>query len=105
MRGQIGYVIEHRSRCSPNKGCRMIISALRKWKLTSDSLYIAGFVSIAASILTWARAKSTGNEAHAERFGIFVGLWAPTFMALGNALAEAQVQSEIEPLVKDHVAR
>lgn len=27
----------------------MIISTLRKWKLTSNSLYIAGFVSIAAA--------------------------------------------------------
>ena len=71
----------------------------KKWKLTSDSLYVAGFVSIAASIVTWARAKSTGNEAHAERFGIFVGLWAPTFMALGNALAEARLQREIDPLL------
>lgn len=77
----------------------MIISTLRKWKLTRDSLYVAGFVSIAASIVTWARAKSTGNEAHAERFGIFVGLWAPTFMALGNALAEARLQREIDPLL------
>ena len=78
----------------------MIISTLRKWKLNSDSLYIAGFISIAASILTWARAKSTGNEAHAERFGIFVGLWAPTFMALGNALAEARIQQQIDPLAE-----
>lgn len=77
----------------------MIISTLRKWKFSSDSLYVAGFVSIAASILTWARAKSSGDEAHAERFGIFVGLWAPTFMALGNALAEARLQQEIDPLL------
>ena len=72
----------------------MIISTLRKWKLTSDSLYVAGFVSIAASIVTWARAKATGKEAHAERFGLFVGLWAPTFMALGNALAEPRLQQD-----------
>ena len=76
----------------------MIISTLRRGKLTSDALYVAGFVSIAASIATWARAKASGNEAHAERFGIFVGLWAPTFMALGNALAEARLQTDIEPL-------
>jgi hypothetical protein len=82
------------------RGCFMIISTLRKWKFTSDSLYVAGFVSIAASIITWARAKSTGNEAHAERFGILVGLWAPTFMALGNALAEARIQQQIDPLVE-----
>jgi hypothetical protein len=78
----------------------MIIATLRKWKLNSDSLYIAGFVSIAASILTWARAKAIGDKAHAERFGIFVGLWAPTFMALGNALAEARLQEQIDPLTE-----
>ena len=74
----------------------MILDQFRKWKLTSDAMYTAGFLSIAASIATWARAKATGNQAHAERFGIFVGLWAPTFMALGNALAEANTQQAID---------
>jgi hypothetical protein len=27
------------------------------------------------------------QKATGERFGIFVGLWAPTFMALGNGIA------------------
>jgi hypothetical protein len=41
--------------------------------------------------LTWRRGRvSIGfqfkepDAAHGERFGIFVGLWAPTFFALAN---------------------
>ena len=45
-----------------------------------------GFVSIAGSIAIWylTGGKSMEAQAHGERFGIFVGLWAPTFMILSN---------------------
>lgn len=49
-----------------------------------------GFASIAASIGVWAAARgdsSTAEQAHAERFGIFVGLWAPTFFILADQIA------------------
>ena len=74
----------------------MIIEAFKKWKISSDSLYVAGFVSIAASIAVWNRAKASGDNAHAERFGIFIGLWAPTFMALGNAVYENKKNNELK---------
>lgn len=47
---------------------------------------ILGFVSIAGSIVIWylTGGKSMEAQAHGERFGIFVGLWAPTFMILSN---------------------
>jgi hypothetical protein len=47
-----------------------------------------GGASIVASIATWASARGDTEEetAHAERFGIFVGLWAPTFLILGDYL-------------------
>jgi len=47
---------------------------------------VLGFVSIAGSIAIWylAGEKSMEAQAHGERFGIFVGLWAPTFMILSN---------------------
>lgn len=42
-----------------------------------------GFVSIIASIAVWITQGGTGGDpAHGERFGIFVGLWAPTFFIL-----------------------
>jgi hypothetical protein len=47
---------------------------------------VLGFVSIAGSIVIWylTGGKSMEAQAHGERFGIFVGLWAPTFMILSN---------------------
>ncbi|RYG43261.1 hypothetical protein EON79_17320 [bacterium] len=48
--------------------------------------FALGFLSIAASIAVWAKAKE-GDKAHGERFGIFVGLWAPTFFILSDRLS------------------
>ncbi len=45
--------------------------------------FVAGFASIVASIAIWFLSKEP-DAAHGERFGIFVGLWAPTFFALSN---------------------
>lgn len=47
-----------------------------------------GGASILASIATWnaARGETAEELAHAERYGIFVGLWAPTFLILGDYL-------------------
>lgn len=49
----------------------------------SNLCFVAGFVSIAASIAIWFLSKEP-DAAHGERFGIFVGLWAPTFFTLSN---------------------
>lgn len=50
-----------------------------------------GGASIIASIATWASARGETAEetAHAERFGIFIGLWAPTFLILGDYLSRS----------------
>ncbi|MFT6179105.1 MAG: Zn-dependent protease with chaperone function [Akkermansiaceae bacterium] len=52
----------------------------------SKACFILGFASIIASISVWFLTGGTELEdkAHAERFGIFVGLWAPTFFILSN---------------------
>ena len=55
-------------------------------KELSDAMLVLGFLSIAASIAVWAKAKQ-GDVAHGERFGIFVGLWAPTFFILSDRLS------------------
>ncbi len=54
-------------------------------KAAGDVCFVLGFASIAASIAVWAKAKQ-GDAAHGERFGIFVGLWAPTFFILSDRL-------------------
>jgi hypothetical protein len=51
----------------------------------SKVAFLCGFLSIGASIAIWYLAKEP-DLAHAERFGIFVGLWAPTFFALSGRL-------------------
>jgi hypothetical protein len=55
--------------------------------LTSDMAYIAAISSVLLSIVMWI-GKRGNDPAHAERFGIFVGLWAPTLAILGRALEE-----------------
>ncbi|AZI43539.1 hypothetical protein EHF33_12925 [Deinococcus psychrotolerans] len=61
-------------------------------RTTSNVLTVAGFVSIVASIIIWfTNGGKEGNpeeRAHGERFGIFVGLWAPTFFVLANKYNE-----------------
>lgn len=65
-----------------------MIKLLRTMGITSDVAYLAGIASIGASIAAWATSRSQEDAPteKAERWGLFVGLWAPTFMALGNAL-------------------
>jgi hypothetical protein len=55
--------------------------------LRSNHAYIAGFVSIGLSLGAWLASRGTkGDKAQADRWGIFVGHWAPTFFAIGLAL-------------------
>ena len=55
-------------------------------KLLSNICFFFGFASILGSIAIWFLTGGTEEvgKAHAERFGIFVGLWAPTFFILSN---------------------
>lgn len=64
----------------------MLLTQLRRFGISSDVLQIAGLASIAGSIAVWQAAKTAGDTAHAERFGIFVGLWAPTFFVLADQM-------------------
>lgn len=69
----------------------MLVNRLRSLGISSDVLHLAALGSIAGSILAWRAAKSSGDAAHAERFGIFIGLWAPTFFALADAVGTREV--------------
>lgn len=65
-----------------------MIKILKSVGIKSDFLYGAALASVVASIGAWgtSRSKEDASAAKAERWGIFVGLWAPTFMGIGNAL-------------------
>jgi len=72
-----------------------MIKSLRGLGLTSDSMYLATFASIVGSIAIWFLTnRESEDRSHAERFGIFVGLWAPTFWAMGNAMKESELHNE-----------
>lgn len=49
-------------------------------------MFTGGFASILGSVGIWYTKRGDGSDdqqnAHAERWGIFVGLWAPTFFAI-----------------------
>lgn len=55
-------------------------------KQLSNLCFVLGFASIIGSIAIWylTGGKTPEAMAHGERFGIFVGLWAPTFFILSN---------------------
>jgi hypothetical protein len=57
-------------------------------RLVSTLCFYGGMSSILLSIGVWwfLDRDSPDAAAHAERFGIFVGLWAPTLLILSNRL-------------------
>ena len=52
------------------------------------AFFAASLISVACSIYVWV--ASSADPAHAERFGIFVGLWAPTLMTLSVYFKDQQ---------------
>jgi hypothetical protein len=67
----------------------MLFRTLHRFGVPSDLAYGAGVVSIAGAIIAWAM-RNKKNPGNAERLGIFIGLWAPTFMIIGNALQQQE---------------
>lgn len=61
------------------------------FKNLSMLCFVLGFVSIVGSIAIWllTGGEAAESKAHAERLGIFVGLWAPTFFALSGKLEQS----------------
>jgi hypothetical protein len=53
--------------------------------VTSGMAYTAGIASVLLSLSMWFFRRG-GERDTAERLAIFVGLWPPTFMAIGKAL-------------------
>lgn len=70
----------------------MITKWLHRLGIPSDAAYVAALASIAGSIVAWAW-RNEKDAANAERLGIFIGLWAPTFMLIGNSLKSEEIAS------------
>ncbi|SDK89771.1 hypothetical protein SAMN04487820_11645 [Actinopolyspora mzabensis] len=65
-----------------------MLSMLRRYGMDSDKMFVAGLSSILFAIISWVASRGLQGEnlARADRWGIFVGEWAPTFFALGAAM-------------------
>ena len=68
-------------------------------RFLSNLCFQLGVLSIGASIAIWwfNRGESPEDNAHAERFGIFVGLWAPTLLIMSNRFDRFADKAEAVP--------
>ncbi|MEO8262286.1 MAG: hypothetical protein ABI566_06925 [Pseudolysinimonas sp.] len=63
------------------------IKAISDAGFKSNWAYLGGFASIGLSLATWLVSRGKGDDKpQSDRWGIFIGHWAPTFFALGIAL-------------------
>lgn len=71
-----------------------MIKRLHDMGMRSEQAYWAGAASIGLAILAWVTSMRTEHAglARADRWGIFVGEWAPTFVALGNGLRSYEME-------------
>lgn len=66
----------------------MIIKRMHDMGVKSEYAYAAGFASIVLTFLSWciSRKRAKDSKSQADRWGLFIGEWAPTFFVLGVAL-------------------
>ncbi|AEY93544.1 MULTISPECIES: hypothetical protein [Streptomyces] len=73
----------------------MIIKKMHEMGIRSEHAYLAGVASIGLTVAAWIGSlkmePGTGLD-RADRWGIFVGEWAPTFFGLGLALSHYEQQ-------------
>lgn len=65
-----------------------MLTLLKDVGITPNHMYAAGFASIGLTFAKWgmSKMKPSDSRAQADRWGLFVGEWAPTFFAIGIAL-------------------
>ncbi|WP_432584527.1 hypothetical protein ABVG11_00420 [Streptomyces sp. HD1123-B1] len=81
-----------------------MIKKLHDMGMRSEHAYTAAVASIGLSMMTWAtslRVEPGVGLDRADRWGIYVGEWAPTFFGLGLALSHYE-QEEGSLMGKAH---
>lgn len=65
-----------------------MIKMLHNLGVKSEYAYTAGLASVGLTWVAWlvSRGKPDDDRDQSDRWGLFVGEWAPTFMAIGVAL-------------------
>ena len=71
----------------------------------STICFQAGLISVVLSIAIWwlLNGDDVETRAHAERFGIFDGLWAPTLLILSNRFDRYADKAKPLPGLSDEV--
>lgn len=71
----------------------------RTCRVLSTICFQGGILSVLLSIIIWWLLQSDDpvQNAHAERFGIFVGLWAPTLLILSNRFDHFAEKAKVVP--------
>lgn len=66
----------------------MLVKKMSDIGVRSEYAYMAAIGSVGLSVASWwiSRKKESKGLDRADRWGIFVGQWAPTFFGLGLAL-------------------
>ncbi|MEU3696011.1 hypothetical protein AB0E75_10380 [Streptomyces griseoviridis] len=75
----------------------MIVKKMHDMGVKSEHAYLAAFASIGLTVAAWATSLSAepgAGIARADRWGLFVGEWAPTFFGLGLALSHYEQQDD-----------
>ena len=65
-----------------------MLARLHESGVRAEHLYLAGMASVALAFSSWVLSKKFEGAGidRADRWGIFIGEWAPTFFAMGNGL-------------------
>jgi hypothetical protein len=88
-----------------------MIKMLHEKGIKSEHAYMAGFASIGMAVASWCASLNieAKSVARADRWGIFIGEWAPTFFGIGLALANYErdekherMQSELDQMLAGH---
>lgn len=71
-------------------------------RVLSTICFQGGILSVVLSIATWwfLKGDTAESQAYAERFGIFVGLWAPTLLILSNRFDRYADKAAVLPGLK-----
>jgi hypothetical protein len=75
-----------------------MITTLHKMGVRSSFMYACGAASIGLSFAAWAsslKLEPGKGIDRADRWGIFVGQWAPTFFALGSGLHVEELRQQL----------
>jgi hypothetical protein len=90
-----------------------MIKKMHKMGIRSEHAYLAAMASVGLSVAAWvtslkAEPGSHADLARADRWGIFVGEWAPTFFGLGLALSQFEqedgtLEDTVHPIRKSEL--